>query len=1543
MPHEQPLSTAAEEQTAAMLDHAPVAIYVCAADSRELLYVNQLAKKLFFSGGEMDYELSWIFGSEDKIQHSEFLTCQHQHPVNQHIYQLSVKAIDWSCRAAYIAYATDITNAMAEEDQTRAHIEELQATFSDIPCGLCVYRAAGRHISPLFHNPAFYTILGYSEEHIRRIEQKTEYLGVHPDDIALLRERVAEALKCDGVLQHTYRVWSDVKEEFQWIQLAGAVKPQPDGSKLFYGVYSDVSEQRRLEREILSYNEKMQDIINAIPGGVAIYRVSDIFETVYFSDGVAELSGYTVEEYLKMVKCDAARLIYPEDTTMVVRKLRQAIEENRVADFEFRKLHRDGHVVWVHLQARQVGEEDGLPLLQCVFHNISTLKETQSELNHLVNSIPGGIASYRIEGGRFIPTYYSDGILAISGHTQAEFEELVREDAMNIIYRSDRERVAAAAKVAVESGEVLDVSYRMRHKDGNLIWVHLNGRRMGPMAGNMKFYAVFTGISPESQLFRSIVNETADGIYVIDRENHDLLYANESKKLFGNGPDKVGQKCYAALFGKQGPCEACVLKSCLGDGAGHLMEIESTGQFFDTSVKERDWNGIPAYVLYVKDVTETVHSRREKERLEQYFQTMVKNLPGGVAVVCCNKDGSMTPEFLSDGFAEMTGMTNQEAWQLYEKDAMRGVHPDDQERSIRHMEEFMDSGGTRSELEYRLLKGDGSYVWVKNTLSMLMSEAGEKRLYASYHDMTAEREEQERIRQQYKDMILQHYLMPGPNALILGHCNITRNRILEIIDHTDSNLLETFSDSREAFFTGIGNLVVDAAERKSFMESYLNAPALEAYAKGEKEVLQNCFIKLPKEPVGRYVQFKVNLVEAPDTGDVTGVLTVTDMTEQVISERILHRLSVVNCDLVVDVDLLRDHCTLLSGKMEERDVTVGHALHSDRISFMLREQVVPRDRERVARMMDPAYMRTRLEREGSYSLSFSVTEEDGNISAKKLTVSAIDLRIGRICLARADITDSVREQQGLLNVVAYTFELLAMINVDTGRLTLHTRKTVLENLPPYTVEDYNGAVERIAGSYGSQLSDAERAEIGRQVCLETMCTRLAESPAGYDFVLPYQGQDGLRYKQVNILWGDSDHKTVCMVRADVTDMLAEERKRKAELEDALMQAEQANQAKSDFLSSMSHDIRTPMNAIMGMTALASAHADDRERLEDCLEKISFSSRHLLSLINDILDMSKIERGKIALNCGNLLLTELVGQIAAMLATQAEDAGLKFTVEMKDMIHTNIYGDSLRINQILINIIGNAIKFTPEGGWVDFTVEEIAPKEGDALRARYRFTIRDTGIGMAEAFLGHIFEPFTRSRSTEHVEGTGLGLSITKGLIDLMGGEIAVDSKERQGTTFRVELEFELAQNEKTDIGELETGCSDTVENKVLEGCCFLVAEDNTINSEILCELLQMYGAESVVKTDGAKAVQAFSEAAPGIYDAVLMDIQMPEMNGYEATRAIRRLQRPDAGTIPIIAMTANAFAEDIQSALEAGMNAHLAKPIDIKKLLAILKKYINRT
>ncbi|MCB7305238.1 PAS domain-containing protein [Bariatricus massiliensis] len=1293
-----------------------------------------------------------------------------------------------------------------------------------------------------------------------------------------------------------------------------------------------------LERELTKANEKMQDIINAIPGGVAIYKVSDIFETVYFSDGVPELSGYTVEEYHELIKKDAAEMTYWEDTEMVVSKAREVIRTHEVSQIEFRKQHRDGHIVWVRVQIKWIGEEDGCPLLHCVFHNISDLKEAKLELDHLVNSIPGGIASYQIEESRISLTYFSDGVASLTGHTREEYEQIVRQDMPGIVYSCDKERVKAALKTALESGETMDISFRVWHKEGRLIWIHLNARRMGPRAGNMKFYAVYTGMSGESHLMQAISNETAEGIYVIDKSNYDLLYANEASGLFLEGRDCVGQKCYAALHGKDAPCEFCTLQNHAPDGKEHVMKIEETGRYYSTRFRETNWNGLEAYVRSVREITDEVLSRMEKERLEKYFQTVLQHLPGGVAVVCYDKkDGVMKPEFLSEGFAAMTGMPLEEAWDLYRNDAMSGVHPEDQRYVNEQMELYIASGESHCEIVYRIKKGADEYVWVKNVLSLIESKGGERRIYSVYQDMTKQLEEQSRLRQQYQDLIMQHYRVQEPNTLVLGHCNITQNLILEIIDHTDSDLLETFGVVREEFFTGISSLIVEEEERSAFLKMYLNKPALEAFERKETEQKLSCFVKLPKEERGRYVQIVVNLVATPDSGDVTGILTITDITEKTIRERILHRLSAAGYDFIVDVDLTEDTYTVLMSNDEDGLSPKNKGSHSQWIAYMMEKRVVPSDRQRYIEGLAPEHMLERLEKRGTYTFAFSVYDDCGNIRTKNITVSAADLRLGRVCLSRADITDSVREQQGLLHVIAYTFELAGFVNIENHNLTLYSRKTVLANLPPYFVEDYTEAIQRFVGKYGA---DTNLSNAREEFQIDTMIRCLREKPQGYDFLFSYKNGEE-RYKQINVMWGDVNHKTICLVRADVTDMLAAERQTKKTLENALALAEEASRAKSEFMSAMSHDIRTPMNAIMGMTTLAQANLGDREKVEGYLRTIELSSRHLLSLINDILDMSKIERSQISLNRMRISIRKLIEQISAIMEPQAREAGLEFTVDCGEIEHTWFYGDGLRINQILINILSNAVKYTPEGGSVEFKVEEI-PSLKDSAGIRYRFIVSDTGVGMSEEFLAHVFEPFMRSKSSSLVEGTGLGLSITKGLVELMGGQISVESTVHQGTRFQVELEVEGLKQWEENPRETDTGRSlDVADKAIFEGRLFLVAEDNAINAEILCELLAMYGAKAVVKRDGFQAVQEFASKPAGIYDAVMMDIQMPVMNGYEAARAIRKMERPDAAGIPIIAMTANVFAEDVREAAAAGMNGHIAKPIDIEVMKQTLWKVLN--
>ncbi len=523
-----------------------------------------------------------------------------------------------------------------------------------------------------------------------------------------------------------------------------------------------------------------------------------------------------------------------------------------------------------------------------------------------------------------------------------------------------------------------------------------------------------------------------------------------------------------------------------------------------------------------------------------------------------------------------------------------------------------------------------------------------------------------------------------------------------------------------------------------------------------------------------------------------------------------------------------------------------------------------------------------------------------------------------------------------------------------------------------------------------------------------------------------------------------------------------------ELEAARQEALQATKAKSEFLSNMSHDIRTPMNAIVGMTAIATAHIDDKEQVHNCLKKIALSGKHLLGLINDVLDMSKIESGKMTLTAERISLREVIEGIVSIVQTQVKSKGQNFNVHIDNIVTEDVYCDSVRLNQVLLNLLSNAVKYTQEGGTIQLSLyQEDAPDPRGSEFVRMHVVVKDNGMGMTAEFLEHIFDSYSRadSKRVQKTEGAGLGMAITKYIVDKMEGTISVKSEPQKGTEFHVIFDMEKAEEQELDMvlpawkmlvvdddeilcrtsvdalesigvqadwtlsgekaielvrkhhqmrddyqiilldwklpgmdglvvakqirkivdadmpvilisaydwSEFETEARDAgisgfiakplfkstlfyglkkymgVEEEKeigekdmdLHGRRVLVAEDNDLNWEILKELLSDIGMELEWAENGKICMEKFQEAKEGYYDVILMDVRMPIMNGYESTQAIRALSRPDAKTIPIIAMTADAFSEDIQRCLESGMNAHTAKPINFDEVIHLLKKYI---
>lgn len=432
----------------------------------------------------------------------------------------------------------------------------------------------------------------------------------------------------------------------------------------------------------------------------------------------------------------------------------------------------------------------------------------------------------------------------------------------------------------------------------------------------------------------------------------------------------------------------------------------------------------------------------------------------------------------------------------------------------------------------------------------------------------------------------------------------------------------------------------------------------------------------------------------------------------------------------------------------------------------------------------------------------------------------------------------------------------------------------------------------------------------------------------------------------------------------IQDEMSRELQQRKLFEGALDRARSADSAKSTFLTNMSHDIRTPMNAIIGFTNIASTHLNDTDRVKDALDKIRTSSNHLLSLINDVLDMSRIESGRLTISENRCDLRQIVENIQGIMMPQITEKGLDFTVSMQTVVNPEVFCDETRVTQILLNLLSNAVKYTPPGGKVNLTILQ-KPCISGRRYCGYVFKVSDTGIGIGKDFISHVFEPFEREtgRTGNNTYGSGLGMSIAKGIVDMMGGNIRVESEENVGTEFIVELELrplggcgEQSPEQRAQVSEFVEDSGedmavfrdheDRTKNRAgdvgwIEGRRLLLVEDNPLNREIAEEMLMEDGFKVESAENGRKALQMITGADPWYYSAVLMDIQMPVMDGYEATKRIRTLPDRSRAQIPIIAMTANAFKEDRSRAAESGMDAYISKPVDVLTLRYVLRRVLR--
>lgn len=523
--------------------------------------------------------------------------------------------------------------------------------------------------------------------------------------------------------------------------------------------------------------------------------------------------------------------------------------------------------------------------------------------------------------------------------------------------------------------------------------------------------------------------------------------------------------------------------------------------------------------------------------------------------------------------------------------------------------------------------------------------------------------------------------------------------------------------------------------------------------------------------------------------------------------------------------------------------------------------------------------------------------------------------------------------ESLINgVVSSEFDFLTQVNVYTGEYVMYVPNPDKSGLPPLKGNNFYEENVKFIDQF---IAEEDRQRCYEESKLEIMLQRLEQDGEMVSYYKTINADGSRSRKKIHAFYTDKKAGLIGISRVDVTEIFQEKQKQNEALCQAVESAQQANKAKSLFLSNMSHDIRTPMNAIIGMTELAKENLADKVQLAEDLKIISSSANHLLQLINDVLDMSQIESGHLVINRMAFDLEKQLKEVKNIIEPVCQAQGQRFEVLVPHLEHNFLIGDDVLIKRIFINLLNNASKFTPDGGSIKLSCEEIP--SSSYKYAKFKFLVQDTGIGIEQDKIKDIFKPFVCNvDNCRKVEGTGLGLAIVENIVKAKGGSIWVDSKVGQGTTFTVLLQFKIDGNPVQPENELSL--QGEVHENSLRGLKILLAEDQVVNVLVSKRMLEKQGAEVVVAENGAKAYEIFVKSKPGEFALIFMDIQMPVMNGYEAARAIRQSAHLEAKEIPIIALTANAFAEDIEKSTLAGMNGHVAKPVSMKNIYQVLTK-----
>ena len=1157
------------------------------------------------------------------------------------------------------------------------------------------------------------------------------------------------------------------------------------------------------------------------------------------------------------------------------------------------------------------------------------------DIEKIISSNPGDFAIYKIIDGKFLTIYHSPSLARISGLTEEEYEEMTAADASAIVMDADRELVASNIP-SILAGSDVTLQYRIYHRETSFAWVMAKGRMIGTSDGAPLIISIFTNISSTTESHASLLDRSADIAYVIDKNTHELLYANHQAIMGvkGNG-SYCGRKCYEYVSNLDKPCPWCSIAN-MKDGFYHgdASYAPEFDMWFRVDCREVDWFGHQAIAIFSSNITEQIKQQESLTYDRDMLQDIITRLPVGVGVSEF-KDGKVTPIAVNPYVQKI--LNTGAGFSLSDPKMIAQIHEHDREYVMKEMISLpFNERDVSFAFRYRDSIDSDEYRWVRiNSRAAILS--GRRMVFACLSDITAEKAselEAKNARSMYEAAVSVGKLVVWEYDIV-HHCITMGTNEFTSYDHNKFGLPPHMDNVPESLLPFIAD-----EDAEKFLDLYKKIDA------GSPTASCEVWYKLNEghEPRCEYITYTTVFDESGRPVRAYGIgQNITSQKMEAEKYRRLYRQLTENNPNSIGsfrLNLTTNYCgdgqspypeILLRQKAGTVDGYISSVacsiadekMKKEFISNFSREQLIDGYRHGISQydFTYPIVLSDEKLHWAEVYVHLLQNPDTGDVEALCYTVDNTEKKKDDEIIAK--VTDEKCDYIGLIDPAARTFEF-------------HNTNKNIDKLPIKTRMNYEKCITYDIVHF---VASEDHSLFRQNTAISRIIAEISERP-GYSFTYRHNNGDQMLLKQLQYSWLNDSKTEILVIQTDLTESYEQEQNQLHIMEETLKIAESANRAKSDFLSRISHDIRTPMNVISNMTSFAMADMNDKKKLSYDLSTIKASNAFLLSLINDMLDISKIDSGHIELRAEPYPYSEFISNITNMFEPLCVEKSINFHVEQTGTSAV-ITTDKVRLNQIVMNIISNAVRYTNAGGTITFTS---FGQRTDNGMIDCSFSIKDNGIGMSEKFQKTMFEPFAQETDNplrdHEMNGTGLGLSIVKKLTDLMGGTINVTSTVGQGTEISVSFRFPEAMDTVSNNAQVFED-HESASRPRGSAPKILIAEDHRLNSIIAVRLLTTFGYETFTASNGAEAVDAFSNSEIGGFAAILMDIQMPEMNGYEATKKIRSLKRPDAQTIPIIAMTANAFSDDVSRCLAAGMNAHISKPLDPEILKKTLKKFTD--